>query len=61
MKRANGGGEATMLREATHELVRTELARARRTAVMVTDPVSAGSLRRYIGELEGELHRRAGR
>ncbi|MBW6527568.1 hypothetical protein KZ813_12020 [Sphingomonas sp. RHCKR7] len=50
-----------MLREASHELVRTELARARRAATMVTDPLSAGSLRRYIGELEGELHRRAGR
>ncbi|MHC9418438.1 hypothetical protein ACYZX9_07565 [Sphingomonas citri] len=46
-----------MLRKATHELVRSELARARRTAAMVTDPVSAGSLRRYIGELEEELHR----
>ncbi|MBW6531092.1 hypothetical protein KZ820_10130 [Sphingomonas sp. RRHST34] len=57
MERANGGREETMLRKATHELVRSELARARRTAAMVTDPVSAGSLRRYIGELEEELHR----
>ncbi|TCP34062.1 hypothetical protein [Sphingomonas sp. BK235] len=47
-----------MFRDATPTRVRDELARARRTAAMVTDPISVGSLRRYIGELEGELHRR---
>ncbi|MBB3349031.1 hypothetical protein [Sphingomonas sp. BK069] len=58
MKRANGAG-ATTSRAATHERVRNELARARRTVAMAIDPVSAGSPRRYIGEREGELHRRA--
>ncbi|MGK6324984.1 hypothetical protein ACMGDM_18120 [Sphingomonas sp. DT-51] len=48
-----------MFRNATPGSVRSELARAHRTAAMVTDPVSAGTLRRYIHELESELHRRA--